>query len=167
MQDPLLPVPPALDQLLVIRRWLELTLARVDERITAVRTVDEQRAHRLPPPEPPRWWIEYGIGADRRSDRVHTGACNVTSRGRSATRDMILEVLLHRPVDLADRRREGNGLLEVLAALLAAFDLSVVDLVVYANRRASRLSPSSCAGSGSPRVASRPSRLLGVGDGCP
>ncbi|MFJ9080696.1 hypothetical protein ACIRO3_36490 [Streptomyces sp. NPDC102278] len=87
MQDALLPLPPALDQLLVIRRWLELTLARVDERITAVRAADEQRAHRLPPPEPPRWWIEYGIGAGRRPDRVHTGACKVTSRGRAATRD--------------------------------------------------------------------------------
>ncbi|AYV32355.1 hypothetical protein EES41_36970 (plasmid) [Streptomyces sp. ADI95-16] len=54
MPDPLLPLPPALDQLLVIRRWLELTLARVDERIGAVRAAEEQRARRRPPPEPPR-----------------------------------------------------------------------------------------------------------------
>ncbi|KOU61145.1 hypothetical protein ADK55_09355 [Streptomyces sp. WM4235] len=101
MQDPLLPLPPALDQLLVIRRWLELTLARVDERITAVRAADEQRARRLPPPEPPRWWIEYGIGAARHPDRVHTGACKVTSRGRAATRDMILEVLRTVPSAIA------------------------------------------------------------------
>ncbi|MFD5932480.1 DUF6233 domain-containing protein [Streptomyces sp. NPDC060333] len=101
MQDPLLPLPPALDQLLVIRRWLELTLARVDERITAVQAADERRAHRLPPPEPPQWWIEYGIGVARRPDRVHTGACKVTSRGRVATRQMILEVLRTVPTVIA------------------------------------------------------------------
>ncbi|WP_331747379.1 DUF6233 domain-containing protein (plasmid) [Streptomyces sp. NBC_00853] len=93
MPEPLLPLPPALDQLLVIRRWLELTLARVDEKISAVRAADEERARRRPPPEPPRWWIEYGIGVSRRPDRVHTGACKMTSRGRAATREMVLEVL--------------------------------------------------------------------------
>lgn len=86
MQDPFLPLPPALDQLLVIRRWLELTLARVDERITAVQAADERRAHRLPPPEPPQRWIEYDIGVARRPDRVHTGACKVTSRSRGTVK---------------------------------------------------------------------------------
>ncbi|MFG2716385.1 hypothetical protein ACGFX2_38565 [Streptomyces goshikiensis] len=79
MREPLLPLPPALDQLLVIRRWLELTLARVDEKITVVRAAEE-RARRRPLPEPPDWWIEYGIGALRRPERVHTGACGMTSR---------------------------------------------------------------------------------------
>ncbi|MFD3775131.1 DUF6233 domain-containing protein [Streptomyces sp. NPDC058612] len=92
MPEPLLPLPPALDQLLVIRRWLELTLARVDEKISAVRAADEERARRRPPPAP-RWWIEYGIGVPRRPDRVHTGACPVTSRGRPATRESVLEIL--------------------------------------------------------------------------
>ncbi|MFF3015439.1 DUF6233 domain-containing protein [Streptomyces sp. NPDC057939] len=93
MQVPLLPLPPALDQLLVIRRWLELTLARVDERIGAVRELEEERARRRPLPEPPRWWIEYGIGVSRRPDRVHTGECRITSRGKPATRETIIEVL--------------------------------------------------------------------------
>ncbi|MGW1641486.1 DUF6233 domain-containing protein [Streptomyces lavendulae] len=93
MPEPLLPLPPALDQLLVIRRWLELTLARVDERITAVRAIDEERARRRPPPEPPCWWVEYGIGVSRRPDRVHTGACKITNRGKPATRDGVLEIL--------------------------------------------------------------------------
>ncbi|WP_406377055.1 DUF6233 domain-containing protein [Streptomyces virginiae] len=44
-------------------------------------------------PKPPRWWIEYGIGVSRRPDRVHTGTCQVTSRGRAATRESVLEVL--------------------------------------------------------------------------
>lgn len=61
--DPLLPLLPELDQLLLIRRWLQLVLARVDERITAVRTVEAEKARRQPPQEPPQWWIEYGIGA--------------------------------------------------------------------------------------------------------
>ncbi|MET9324981.1 DUF6233 domain-containing protein [Streptomyces sp. NPDC003038] len=88
-----LPLPSALDQPLLIRRWLELTLlARVDEKISAVRAADEERARRRPP-EPPRWWIEYGIGVSRRPDRIHTGACPITSRGRAATRESVLEVL--------------------------------------------------------------------------
>ncbi|MET9323644.1 DUF6233 domain-containing protein [Streptomyces sp. NPDC003038] len=93
MPEPLLPLPPAWDQLLVIRRWLELTLARVDERITAVRAAEEEQARRRPLPQLPSWWIEYGIGAVRKPDRVHTGACRVTSRGRAATRESVLEVL--------------------------------------------------------------------------
>ncbi|MEV7728825.1 DUF6233 domain-containing protein [Streptomyces sp. NPDC087917] len=93
MPDSLLPLPPALDQLLVIRRWLELTLARVDERISAVQAAEDDRSRRRPPPEPPRWWIEYGIGVSRRPDRVHTGACRVTNRGRPASREAVLEVL--------------------------------------------------------------------------
>ncbi|MEU3909087.1 DUF6233 domain-containing protein [Streptomyces goshikiensis] len=35
--EPALPLPPRLDQLLVIRRWLQLTLERVDARIATVR----------------------------------------------------------------------------------------------------------------------------------
>ncbi|MFD3762065.1 DUF6233 domain-containing protein [Streptomyces sp. NPDC058622] len=101
MPEPLLPLPPALDQLLVIRRWLELTLARVDEKISVVRAADEERARRRPPPEPPRWWIEYGIGVSRRPDRVHTGACPDTSRGRAATRESVLEVLRTAPSVIA------------------------------------------------------------------
>ncbi|MFD9474416.1 DUF6233 domain-containing protein [Streptomyces goshikiensis] len=101
MLDPLLPLPPALDQLLVIRRWLELTLARVDERIGAVRAAEEERARRRPPPEPSRWWIEYGIGVSRRPDRVHTGACRITNRGKPATREAVLEVLRTVPSAIA------------------------------------------------------------------
>ncbi|MFD3760876.1 DUF6233 domain-containing protein [Streptomyces sp. NPDC058622] len=101
MPEPLLPLPPALDQLLVIRRWLELTLARVDEKISAVRAADEERLRRRPPPEPPRWWIEYGIGVSRRPDRVHTDVCPITSRGRAATRESVLEVLRTVPSAIA------------------------------------------------------------------
>ncbi|MFK0238717.1 DUF6233 domain-containing protein [Streptomyces vinaceus] len=101
MRDPLLPLPPALDQLLVIRRWLELTLARVDEKITVVRAAEEEHARRRPRPEPPRWWIEYGISATRRPERVHTGACPMTSRGRTATRESVLEVLRTVPSAIA------------------------------------------------------------------
>ncbi|MFJ9598020.1 DUF6233 domain-containing protein [Streptomyces virginiae] len=93
MPEPLLPLPPALDQLPVIRRWLELTLARVDEKISAVRAAEEEQARRRLLPGPPDWWIEYGIGAARTPDRVHTGACRITGRGRAATRESVLEVL--------------------------------------------------------------------------
>ncbi|MFJ6054722.1 DUF6233 domain-containing protein [Streptomyces sp. NPDC092307] len=115
MPEPLLPLPPALDQLLVIRRRLELTLARVDEKIGVVRAADDERTRRRPPPEPPRWWIEYGIGATRRPERVHTGACRVTSRGRAATRESVLEVLRTAPSVIACLlcRPDGElGLLE-------------------------------------------------------
>lgn len=101
MQDPLLPLPPALDQLLVIRRWLELALGRVDERISALRAVEGERARRRPMPEPPRWWIEYGIGVSRRPDRVHTGACRITNRGKPAVREAIIEVLRTVPSAIA------------------------------------------------------------------
>ncbi|MEW1637579.1 DUF6233 domain-containing protein [Streptomyces sp. NPDC093801] len=101
MPEPLLPLPPALDQLLVIRRWLELTLARVDEKISVVRAAEEERARRRPLPEPPNWWIEYGIGATRQPDRVHTGACRMTGRGRPATRESVLEVLRTMPSVIA------------------------------------------------------------------
>ncbi|WP_445270425.1 hypothetical protein [Streptomyces sp. DSM 41634] len=56
MREPLLPLPPALDQLLVIRPWLELTLARVDEKISVVRAAEEERARRRPLSGPPDWW---------------------------------------------------------------------------------------------------------------
>ncbi|MFG2716206.1 DUF6233 domain-containing protein [Streptomyces goshikiensis] len=101
MREPLLPLPPALDQLLVIRRWLELTLARVDDKISVVRAAEEEQARRRPLPEPPCWWIEYGIGATRRPDRVHTGACPITSRGRAATRESVLDVLRTMPSVIA------------------------------------------------------------------
>ncbi|MFJ7209473.1 DUF6233 domain-containing protein [Streptomyces sp. NPDC098789] len=101
MQDPLLPLPPALDQLLVIRRWLELTLVRVDERISAVRAFEEERARRRPLREPPRWWIEYGIGVSRRPDRVHTSACRMTTRGKPSTRESVTEVLRTVPSAIA------------------------------------------------------------------
>ncbi|MGW9068569.1 DUF6233 domain-containing protein [Streptomyces yangpuensis] len=95
--DPLLPLPPALEQLLVIRRWLELTLARVDERIAAVRAADAEKARRRPLPEPPQWWIEYGIGVRRTPERVHTGDCPMSSRGRPATAQSVREILLTVP----------------------------------------------------------------------
>ncbi|MFD5883622.1 DUF6233 domain-containing protein [Streptomyces yangpuensis] len=95
--DPLLPLPPALEQLLVIRRWLELTLARVDERIAAVRAADAENARRRPMPEPPQWWIEYGIGVRRAPERVHTGDCPVSTRGRPATAQSVREILLTVP----------------------------------------------------------------------
>ncbi|MFD8288025.1 DUF6233 domain-containing protein [Streptomyces lavendulae] len=99
--DPLLPLPPELEQLLLIRRWLALVLARVDERITAVRTVEEEKARRRPPQEPPQWWIEYGIGARRTPERAHTGLCPMTGRGRPATAQSVRELLLTAPDVLA------------------------------------------------------------------
>ncbi|MFF4583746.1 hypothetical protein ACFY15_36160 [Streptomyces sp. NPDC001373] len=87
--DPLLPLPlplpTELDQLLLIRRWLELVLARVDEKITAVRGVEAEKARRRPSAEPPQWWIEYGIGARRTPERAHTGLCPMPGRGRTAS----------------------------------------------------------------------------------
>ncbi|WP_250568969.1 DciA family protein [Streptomyces sp. CJ_13] len=55
------------------------------------------RARRRPAPEPPRWWIEYGIGAARRPHRAHSGACTITSRGKAATRESVLEILRTMP----------------------------------------------------------------------
>lgn len=68
-----------------MRRWLERTLARVDERIAAVRAADAEKARRRPMPELPQWWNEYGIGVRRAPERVHTGDCPMRSRGRPAT----------------------------------------------------------------------------------
>lgn len=103
--DPLLPLPPELDQLLLIRRWLELLLARVDEKIAAVRTIEAEKARRGPPAEPPQWWIEYGIGARRTPERAHgpgpTGPCPMTSRGRPATSETVRQLLLTAPDVLA------------------------------------------------------------------
>ncbi|MFJ5811207.1 DUF6233 domain-containing protein [Streptomyces sp. NPDC093093] len=41
------------------------------------------------------------MGAGRRPDRVHTGACKVTSRGRAATRGTALGVLRTVPSAIA------------------------------------------------------------------
>ncbi|MDJ0386182.1 DUF6233 domain-containing protein [Streptomyces sp. G-G2] len=90
-------MPPALDQLLVIRRWLELSLAGVDVKIAAVRTEEAEKAQRLPLPPPPQWWVEYGIGVRRTPERVHTGDCSMTSRGRPATAQSVREILLTAP----------------------------------------------------------------------
>ncbi|MEU3317141.1 DUF6233 domain-containing protein [Streptomyces sp. NPDC006662] len=54
-----------------------------------------------PPPAAPDWWIEYTIGATRKPDRVHTGACRMTGRGRPATRESVLEVLRTMPTVIA------------------------------------------------------------------
>ncbi|MGW7333577.1 hypothetical protein ACWGIU_34245, partial [Streptomyces sp. NPDC054840] len=51
----------------------------MDERITAVRAADAENARRRPAPEPPQWWIEYGIGVRRTPERVHTGDCRMGS----------------------------------------------------------------------------------------
>ncbi|MFI5987680.1 DUF6233 domain-containing protein [Streptomyces sp. NPDC051555] len=95
--EPLLPLPPELDQLELIRRWLALTLARVDEKITAVRAEEAEKASRRPLPEPPRWWIEYSIGARRTPERVHTSDCTMTGRGRPTTAESARDILLTVP----------------------------------------------------------------------
>ncbi|MEU6310761.1 DUF6233 domain-containing protein [Streptomyces sp. NPDC047014] len=92
--DPLLPLPPSLDQLQVIRRWLELTLTRVDERITALRAEEDEKARRLPLPAAPDWWVEYGNGARRMPELAHTGVCETTSRGKPSTAQAVRELLL-------------------------------------------------------------------------
>ncbi|MFD7925148.1 DUF6233 domain-containing protein [Streptomyces sp. NPDC059742] len=53
---------------------------------------------RLPPHGP---WFEYGIGARRVPERVHTGDCPMTSRGRPATAQSVRELLLTAPDILA------------------------------------------------------------------
>ncbi|MFD3677843.1 DUF6233 domain-containing protein [Streptomyces sp. NPDC058613] len=45
--------------------------------------------------------MEYGIGVSRRPDRVHTDVCPITSRGRAATRESVLEVLRTVPSAIA------------------------------------------------------------------
>ncbi|WP_328765362.1 MULTISPECIES: DUF6233 domain-containing protein [unclassified Streptomyces] len=89
----LLPLPPRLGQLLVIRRWLELTLERVDARIETVRETEAALAQRRPLPEPAAWWLEYGRGVQQAPTRVHTSACPQVSRSRPATRQSALETL--------------------------------------------------------------------------
>ncbi|MEU9144008.1 DUF6233 domain-containing protein [Streptomyces sp. NPDC048349] len=90
-----------MDQLLVIRRWLELTLAPVDERISAVRVAEAEKARRRPLPGAPPWWIEYGIGVRRAPERVHTGDCPMTGGGRAATLETVQEVFLTVPAVLS------------------------------------------------------------------
>jgi hypothetical protein len=56
---------------------------------------------------------------------------------------------LHRPVDVADRRRDRAGVLEVLAGLPAPLDLGVIDLVaggVVAHRLERDLGPTQQTG---------------------
>ncbi|MEW2373410.1 DUF6233 domain-containing protein [Streptomyces sp. NPDC006656] len=96
-----MPLPPTLGQLLLIRRWLELLLARVDERIAAVRAIEEEKGRRKPLPEPPQWWVEYGIGARRMPERAHTSPCRMTSRGRPSTAEGVRDLLLTAPTVLA------------------------------------------------------------------
>ncbi|MEU3774304.1 DUF6233 domain-containing protein [Streptomyces sp. NPDC032472] len=99
--DPLLPLPPRLDQLLVVRRWLELTLARVDARIEAVGEQEAVLAQRRPLPEPAAWWLEYGRGIQRAPTRVHTSACRRGSRSRPASREEAVETLRSVPTVIA------------------------------------------------------------------
>ncbi|MFD6186781.1 hypothetical protein [Streptomyces goshikiensis] len=72
---PLLPLPPALDQLLVIRRWPELTFARADEKSTALRTADAEKAGLCPRPKLRQRRTEHGIGVDWATERVRTDDC--------------------------------------------------------------------------------------------
>ncbi|MFE2326027.1 hypothetical protein ACFXD5_19215 [Streptomyces sp. NPDC059385] len=73
------------------RRWLELTMARMDERITVVRAADAEKARRRFAPEPPQWRIEYGIGVRRALEWVHAGDCPMSSRGRPATAQSVAQ----------------------------------------------------------------------------
>ncbi|MFE3864773.1 DUF6233 domain-containing protein [Streptomyces goshikiensis] len=73
----------------------------MDERITAARAVDAEKVRRRPPPDPPQWWIEYGIGIRHTPERAHTGDCPMTSRGRPATAQSVREILLTTPGVLA------------------------------------------------------------------
>ncbi|MGW4689684.1 DUF6233 domain-containing protein [Streptomyces sp. NPDC004244] len=109
-------MPPRLDQLLVVRRWLELTLDRVEARIEAVREQETVLAQRRPLPELAAWWLEYGRGIQQAPTRVHTRACPRGSRSRSATREEAVETLRSVPTVIACplcRPESGLGLFDL------------------------------------------------------
>ncbi|WP_406187880.1 hypothetical protein [Streptomyces sp. NBC_01006] len=125
-------LPPQLDQLLVIRRWLELTLARVDEKITAVRYENVEMNRRRPPlpPPQPEWWIEYG---------ARGAPAPLPAPPRPAVR--LLEQVMPRPRKKR-RRREVNRVPRCDAAL-PEYDRSTLPegLVTRRQLRETGLSP--------------------------
>ncbi|MFJ8164181.1 hypothetical protein ACIRBY_25090 [Streptomyces sp. NPDC096136] len=116
MPEPLLPLPPALDQLLVARRWLELTLARVDEKISVVRAAEEERARRRPLPQPPDWWIEYGTTIRQLVEDLAEGRPTQAEYAERAgqARAELASVLGTVPSEAAEAK--ARGLLERLGA---------------------------------------------------
>lgn len=83
-----------LDQLRFLERVREQDLARA----RTWRQAEEQRlaelAARQPPPAPPDWVVEQGIGVGRRVVAVHQGWCRMSgSRTQSIPRDQALRLL--------------------------------------------------------------------------
>ncbi|MGP3684131.1 DUF6233 domain-containing protein [Streptomyces sp. IBSNAI002] len=81
-------LPPDLPRLRTLETWLQLSLDRIRQQITA----EEQRlaaeAARRDPLPTPGWLIEHGIGVGRAPVRVHAGGCwDTRSRCKPADRD--------------------------------------------------------------------------------
>ncbi|MFD8545698.1 DUF6233 domain-containing protein [Streptomyces sp. NPDC059649] len=86
-------LPPDLPRLLTLRTWLQLTLAEVDEAITAARQRDAQQQRAAPPP-PPDWVLQLSIGGEGQPIAVHVGGCRTAGgRARPISRDQAMRAL--------------------------------------------------------------------------
>ncbi|MFJ9344800.1 DUF6233 domain-containing protein [Streptomyces sp. NPDC101733] len=87
-------LPPDLPRLATVVTYLRGELSRAERALAVAEERDALAARRRPPPEPPAWLVERGIGAGRPPVRVHTGDCwDTRSRCAPAGADQIRALL--------------------------------------------------------------------------
>ncbi|MFF4489399.1 DUF6233 domain-containing protein [Streptomyces sp. NPDC001544] len=87
-------LPPDLPRLRILETWLQLSLDRVRQQITAAerREQERQRGEQARPPVPD-WMIERGIG-EGPAVYVHVGGCHMAGkRSKGVARDVALRAL--------------------------------------------------------------------------
>ncbi|MFI6148637.1 DUF6233 domain-containing protein [Streptomyces sp. NPDC051109] len=78
-------LPPDLPRLRTLVTYLRGELGRAERALSAAEEAEARAARGRPPPEPPAWLIERGIGAGRLPVRVHSGTCWDTRKRCRAT----------------------------------------------------------------------------------
>ncbi|MFI8280976.1 DUF6233 domain-containing protein [Streptomyces sp. NPDC085929] len=68
-------LPPDLPRLRTLVTYLRGELSRTEQALAAAEELEAATARKQPPPEPPAWLVERGIGVSRLPARVHTGDC--------------------------------------------------------------------------------------------
>ncbi|MFK0050211.1 DUF6233 domain-containing protein [Streptomyces sp. NPDC090741] len=68
-------LPPDLPRLRTVVHYLRHELLRAERALNTAEEREALAARRRPPPEPPAWLIERGIGVGRLPVRVHAGGC--------------------------------------------------------------------------------------------
>ncbi|MEU9234486.1 DUF6233 domain-containing protein [Streptomyces subrutilus] len=87
-------LPPDLPRLRTLVTYLRGELGRAERALTAAEEAEALAAQRRPPPEPPAWLVERGIGVGRPPARVHAGGCwDATKRCAPATAEQIRALL--------------------------------------------------------------------------